>query len=322
MLGSILPKVQQFSDPGQARKPEMFSGAATADSPTEPGPEPLTDPRLTQHRVSVGFRSCAKLVTMSSYIPRLNASTFQCPLCKAITGQTWKILYSTSIGNAWSQATQNLNEIRDRDRDFDDEYDEDDEPDKKRWTSSECNACLHHTLWIGESLVYPNVQQTSNLEPPHPDMPPGVADLYQEAAAVLPYSKRAAAALSRAAAERLVKELTPDMPEKIQLNGRLAALQDRVSRPTQKALQAIRHVGNKSLHGDNGQDGAVILYLDGDSNEVAELFFFAINDLVEQCITRPRKIDDLYDALPKSVREGIERTAKTNMQLQSGATTT
>lgn len=252
-------------------------------------------------------------------MPRLNANAFRCPICNAIAGQTWKMLFSTSTGNGWAPDVPLLNAIQDRDRDVNDEYDNSYEPDEMRWTSSECNACWHHTLWIGESLVYPIAQLSSGVESPHPDMPSGVAELYEEAAAVLPYSKRAAAALSRAAAESLVKELTSDLPEKTQLNGRLAALQDRVSEPTRKALQVIRHVGNKSLHGDDGQDGAVVLYLDDDSNEVAGLFFFAINDLVEQCITRPKKIDDLYDALPVGVREGIERTTQKTMQLQAEA---
>lgn len=182
------------------------------------------------------------------------------------------------------------------------------------WTSSQCAACRDHTLWIGENIAFPPVQFTASPSAePHPEMPSAVRELYTEAVAVLPHSRRAAAALSRAALEKLCKSLTADLSPSVNLNGRLNALSSHVAESTAMALHAIRHVGNKALHGANDEDGAVSIYLsDADQNETAELFFLAINELVDQRISRPRKFAEVYSRLPEDVRENITKAqAKT-----------
>lgn len=139
-------------------------------------------------------------------------------------------------------------------------------------------------------------------------MDPGVRRLYDEAGQVLPLSRRAGAALIRAALEKQVRLLDPDAPKGSRLDDHIARLADRVSTPLGELLDVIRHVGNAALHG-NDDDDLVVMYLSENegADEIAELLFDAINDLVDELVARPKKTAALWDKLPAGVKQTIER---------------
>jgi len=172
------------------------------------------------------------------------------------------------------------------------------------WNAKFCSSCNTASVWRLGTRVYPF---GSTGPSPHPDMPEAARELYEEASLVLPSSRRAAAALARASLESLLKEVAPSSAHK-NLQSRVGALRGSVNESLWKLLTALRVVGNDSLHGD--QDELVIMYLEGAAAEVVEPFFGAINSLVEELITQPRKAQELYDLIPAAKREAAERAGQ------------
>lgn len=170
------------------------------------------------------------------------------------------------------------------------------------WTTTVCASCNVPSVWRGNQLIFP---LDSQAPPPHPDMPPAALELYMEAAQVLPHSRRAAAALARASLEAFLREADTE-PGRKNLQVRIGELKAQINPALWKVLTALRVVGNDSLHGDS--DELIALYLHGEPAEVVEPFFSAINALVEELITQPRKADELYGLIPITKREAAERT--------------
>lgn len=232
--------------------------------------------------------------------PALSADSFNCPRCKALAAQPTIEIFSL---------TDEEGELVISDGQPSDEWSTD--PDTVaafQWRVTKCYACKKHSLWIGDSLAYPPARAgvEAAVDEPNEDLPPNVLELYEEAAAVLPYSKRAAAALCRAALERLVKHLTPEAPPTLKLQGRLDTLRTRVSSSTLKALSIVRHTGNTALHGEKDGDQSAVIYLDENDETIASVFFVAINTLADELITKPRVLDELYQTLPEGVRKSVD----------------
>jgi len=102
-------------------------------------------------------------------------------------------------------------------------------------------------------------------------------------------------ALLRLALQKLCAEL--GKPGK-RIDDDIAALvQDGLSPGVQKALDAVRVIGNNAVH-----PGAMDLR---DDRETATALFGLLNFIVEQMITRPKELDAIYGALPESVRDRI-----------------
>lgn len=167
------------------------------------------------------------------------------------------------------------------------------------WAMSICFACKDGTVWRGTEVIYP---QENSLPSAHPRMPKGAAALYEEARGVAVASRRAGAALARAALESLLGEVRPDLTG--QLDDRIAALQQEVSVGLWQILSVLRHAGNKSLHGGETGDGLVAIVMDDDGSTL-NLLFGAINDLVDELIARPEQAAELFALLP----DGVAATA-------------
>jgi hypothetical protein len=114
--------------------------------------------------------------------------------------------------------------------------------------------------------------------------------------------------------EQLAKELTPELPQGVKLDGRLVALSKTVSTATLQALNIVRHVGNTALHGEKDGDESAVMYLDEDDSSIAEVFFLAINALADEKITQPRRIQELYETLPETMRHSFEAKTAGNGQ--------
>lgn len=179
------------------------------------------------------------------------------------------------------------------------------------WEVARCYSCKKYVLWVDRALVFPDADKLSAAahHAPSDDMPADTRSLFLEAVAVLPHSKRAAAALCRAAMERLVKNVDPEAPKKAKLDERFVRLEKRISSSTIDVLNVLRHVGNTALHGGQDGDESATIYMEDDDETIAETFFVAINVLVDELITKPKRNAALYGSLPEGVRKSYEDKA-------------
>lgn len=236
--------------------------------------------------------------TSADRTPALRSKRFVCPRCQAFAGQDWYMLFP--------QPGHSVQSLRDGvkvglPREI---------AQLKvgsEWTASQCASCDKFSIWLGPTLVYPRDNVETGVPEPASAMPEDARELYTEAAATLPVSRRAAAALCRAALERLVVRLTPSSPAKARLDDRLATLSHEVSQPVWEVLQAVRHVGNTALHGSDDTDESIRLYLDDTDPDIPLMFFEAMNMLVDEKIVRPDRAAALFAKLPEGVQEAIHR---------------
>lgn len=160
-----------------------------------------------------------------------------------------------------------------------------------------CHNCAKHIVWVDNIYAYPDIV----AEDPNPDMPEEVKLLYNEAGLIYNKSPRAACALLRLAIDRLCNELGETDRD---INKNIGALVKKgLPESVQKALDVVRVVGNKAVH--PGQ-----IAFDVDDKATATMLMRLINIIVERMITEPNEIDSLYQGLPDSVRESIDRRDK------------
>lgn len=232
---------------------------------------------------------------MNDRSPELHKRQFHCPRCGAYANQEWVSLVAISDIYAG--------------RAFEDEQifvqvdpDTVSQTDEAKWQACHCTSCEKYSVWRGEVLIFPKVD--SLAEPPHEQMDAAAKVIYQESAAVLPISRRASAALARAAMEVQLKALGIGKPND-RLDERIADLSAKVSEPLWKALTALRDAGNKALH-ESQANGLVAILLDGSDSELARFLLSAINQIVDELIARPQRANEVYDLLPQGVREAAE----------------
>ena len=132
-------------------------------------------------------------------------------------------------------------------------------------------------------------------------MPESVKQLYNEAGSIYSKSPRAACALLRLAIDRLCNELGETDRD---INKNIGALVDKgLPKFVQQVLDVVRVVGNKAVH--PGQ-----IEFDVDDKGTATMLMHLINVIVTWMVTEQNKIDSLYQGLPESVRESIEKRDK------------
>jgi hypothetical protein len=148
---------------------------------------------------------------------------------------------------------------------------------------------------------------SSRVPAPHPEMPVEASELYEEAREVVAISRRAGAALARASLERLLRVLNPALG-RVNLEKRIEDILPRVSSSLGELLTVIRHAGNKSLHVEDDPDELTVLVLDPGEEEVVDYLFIAVNDLVDELVTRPRRAAELYAKIPQAVRDRVNNS--------------
>jgi hypothetical protein len=132
---------------------------------------------------------------------------------------------------------------------------------------------------------------------PSQDMPPDVASDYLEARAIFEASPRSSAALLRLAIQKLCRHL--GQPGK-NINDDIGALvKAGLPIEIQQALDYVRVIGNNAVHPGNLNVA--------DNPDTAKALFELINIIIEVMITRPRKIQNLYNSLPGSVQQAIHK---------------
>lgn len=164
-------------------------------------------------------------------------------------------------------------------------------------TIHRCECCGKKIIWIDDNYIYPDIIP----EEANPDMPESVKQLYNEAALIANKSPRAACALLRLAIDRLCNELGETDRD---INKNIGALVAKgLPQSVQKALDIVRVVGNKAVH-----PGQIVF--DVDDNATATMLMHLLNMIVTRMITEPNEIDSLYQGLPESVKDSIEKRDK------------
>ena len=144
------------------------------------------------------------------------------------------------------------------------------------------------------ALVFP---RTRLGVAPNPDMPDKVRTVYDEAREVSSISRKSAAGLLRLALQMLIDELEPGPGA---INTKIGALVGKgLPEPIQQAMDALRVIGNESVH--PGQ-----IDLDGADDETVNAMFKMLNVIVEDRISTPKQVREMYDLIPQDKRDGIE----------------
>jgi len=216
--------------------------------------------------------------------PKYDLGTFTCPSCGAIAQQTWEDLYAG---------------------------DKDASPNQMRFIFFRyvtCQACEEIQIWkqstdysqgkypivIG-TMIYPESAPIGM--PPTEDMPAECKALYEEARTIAGRSPRGACALLRSALEHLMPELGQDDGS---LNTRIGNLvQAGLPEEVKNGLDAVRVIGNNALHPLEMSEEEV-------STATPELFY-TVNFIVDELISRPKRIRGLAEAIPKGARDSIAR---------------
>ena len=165
---------------------------------------------------------------------------------------------------------------------------------------SQCSHCEHYSIWIKGQMVYPD---TGAGVPPHEDLPKHLHADYMEAASIIDRSPRGAAALLRLILEQLLHHVG-DEKKKSNDNIKDLVTEKRLSPEVQKACDIIRITGNNAVH--PGQ-------LDiKDNADIVASSFELINAIVDEVITRPKKMAELMNRMPEGAVEATERRDKTS----------
>jgi hypothetical protein len=159
---------------------------------------------------------------------------------------------------------------------------------------AKCAACSQEIFFVDGKLVHP---KSSLVEPPHPDMPDEIKAEYKEAASIVIDSPRGAAALLRLALQKLLPMIGATETD---INKQIGELVRGGIIPTkvQQALDSVRIIGNEAVH-----PGALDLR---DDVKIAGSIFQLLNFVVEKAISEPKKIDEIYSALPEAKLRGVE----------------
>lgn len=214
-------------------------------------------------------------MTVKYISPQINLPSFTCPHCGAYSQMEFSVISIDDDGSAYAT-----------------EY-----PESTSFLYvAVCNCCQEKIIWDGNKYIYPEIKYIDPCE----DMPDSVKVLYNEASLIYNKSPRAACALLRLAVERLCNEL-----------GETGAIDTMIGNlvkkglpiKIQKALDTVRVVGNKAVH--PGQ-----ISFDVDDRATAETLMKLLNVITENLIASPKEIDEIFNALPQSVKDSIEKRDK------------
>jgi biotin operon repressor len=131
----------------------------------------------------------------------------------------------------------------------------------------------------------------------HEDLPQKCVDDYDEARDIAARSPKAAAALMRLCIQKLMTEL--GCPGK-NINDDIGALvKSGLPVEVQQALDYCRVIGNNAVH-----PGEINIQ---DDPSIAYSLFEMVNFVVEDRITKPKKIAELYAKLPEGALKAVEK---------------
>lgn len=157
-----------------------------------------------------------------------------------------------------------------------------------------CDSCHKTSMWLKEKMVVPD---SSAAPPPSQDMPDDVKEDYNEARSVLSRSPRSSSALLRLAVQKLCIDLGGTGKN---LNEDIGTLVKKgLPLQVQQALDVLRVIGNNQVH-----PGILDVR---DDPETAAALFGLINMIVEVMITQPTHVQALFNKLPGTAQQQIQR---------------
>jgi hypothetical protein len=134
-------------------------------------------------------------------------------------------------------------------------------------------------------------------------MPPDVKKLYNEAKSIVFNSPRASAALLRTAVGVLIDEVLGKNKNSLNYNIGKLVKEKKLSVEIQQSLDYLRVIGTNELH-----PGVIEMdNIEQDDHQHVESLFGLLNLIVEELISRPNKIKQYYESLPKSQKDQIKK---------------
>ncbi len=157
-----------------------------------------------------------------------------------------------------------------------------------------CRHCGKNSFWFEKRMLVPS---EAPVPPHHQDMPEECIVEYNEARDIVARSPKAAAALMRLGIQKLTAVIGE---EGSNINDDIGSLVKKgMPVEVQQALDYCRVIGNNAVHPGE-------LNIDDDPN-IAHSLFEMMNFIVEDRITKPKKIDELYNVLPKGALKAVEK---------------
>ena len=251
-------------------------------------------------------------------LPTLGKASFTCPHCGAIAHQSWYKVrpYLLDKDHAPVVPSPDILEKIEQEESLDEEtkeryrihftkvlagklyFDHADYADLESevgnlWISN-CFSCNDSSVWVYDRLVFP--ARKSALVP-NTDLPDDIQADFVEAAEILDLSPRGSAALLRLCIQKLCRHLGKGGEN---LNADIAALvKDGLDERLQRSLDIVRVIGNNAVH--PGQINFT------DDKGTASRLFRLVNLIADRMISQPKHVDELYDDLPPTAREQIEK---------------
>ena len=258
-------------------------------------------------------------MTVKTIPPALGSESFSCPSCGALAHQDWFNFFCRPYEKGqgpWVPAPDELQKMEsDRvepmeARKFWIEYLKKrltqrpflDQQPQAKWLDlelentyvSKCYSCGALAVWIYDKLVFP---QARFAVEPNDDLDEDIQLDFHEATKILDLSPRGAAALLRLCVQKVCVQLGE--PGK-NIDTDIASLVKKGLETTlQQALDIVRVIGNEAVH-----PGQIDLR---DDRETAMKLFQLVNIIADAMISRPRQIAQLYNSLPATKLEAIER---------------
>lgn len=255
--------------------------------------------------------------------PSINETAFNCPHCGAYTSQTWARLFADQLSgdtktpfipgpDALARLTASKEiepEVKTRLKELFEKMNEGQAFFQRRERSayletevhnlwvSRCFNCKALAVWVHDRLIFPAQKLGAS---PNPDLPADIKRDVEEARGIVDPSPRGAAALLRLAIQKLCAHLGERGSN---IDQDIAALVKKGLNPlVQQSLDVVRVIGNEAVH-----PGVIDLR---DDRATAERLFDLVNLIVDQMITHPRTVQEMYAKLPPSKLEAIERRDK------------
>ena len=252
--------------------------------------------------------------------PTISATAFCCPHCGAYTHQYWYRMYveKNKEGRTPSLPPKDYEEILSKSdisleqkeyfssmfwklqkgevffEKADTSYST---TEARNLSISRCFTCGDIAVWVYNKLVHPPVRTGPQ---PNEDLPDDIKKDFEEARSILSLSPRGAAALLRLCIQKLCVVLGGSGKNIDEDVG--ALVKKGMDRRVQKSLDAGRVIGNESVH-----PGQIDLRDDPDT---AAMLFKLVNLIAERMISEPKHIEAVYDLLPESKKQAIERRDK------------
>jgi hypothetical protein len=253
---------------------------------------------------------------MASHPPSVSQTAFDCPFCGAYTTQAWRSLYSTLLTDDdgrpktpgfWTEDARasisrqsNVPEedkatlLAEIDRNLSGKVHVE-HTAKSPYVRevadnlflSTCYNCREHSVWVHRRLMFPAVKAG---DPPNADLDDDIKRDFDEARGITNASPRGAAALARLAIQKLCKQLGEPGRN---INDDIASLVKKGLDPRlQMALDVVRVVGNEAVH-----PGEIDIRDDPDT---ATQLLSLVNEIADEMLSRPKRVQALYSKLPPS----------------------